>query len=187
MDFRHSGVSVTQTQRVKLLGLARDTNTDSQATGSGLSHKHRESSYWVWPVTPTQRVKLLGLACQTNTDSQATGSGLSHQHRESKHWVWPILQRVETLRLAYQTNLVNQPDTGLDLSYKHRVKALGLACHTNTESQGTGSGLSHKHSQSTGSGLSYKRSESTRHRVGPVMQTHSRSTGSPLSHKCRLC
>ena len=146
MDFRHSGVSVTQTQRVKLLGLARDTNTDSQATGSGLSHQHRESKHWVWPIL--QRVKALRLAYQTNVVNQPdTGLDLSYKHRESKHWVWPVTQTqrvkalglachtntVKALGLAFHTNAANQLDTGLDLSCKHTVEAPGRPCHTSVD------------------------------------------------------
>ena len=105
------------------MGPACHTHTDSQATGSGLSHKHRKSSYWVRPVTQTQKVKLLGPACHPNTESETTGSGLSHKHRESSYWVRPVTQTQRVKELA------------------------GLVCFT--ESQGTGSGLSYKHSEST--------------------------------------
>ena len=119
---------------VQALGRFCHTNTNSQGTGSGLSLKHKESRHWVRPVTQTQRVKVLGPACHTNTESQATGSGLSHKHRESKHWPdWSILQRVKALGLAYHTNAGNQPDTGLDLSYKHIVEAPGRPCHTSVD------------------------------------------------------
>ena len=115
-----TGSRLSHKHRVKLLGPACHTNTESQGTGSGLSHKHRESRHCVRPVTQTQ--------------SQATGSGLSHKHRESKHWPdWSILQRVKALGLAYHTNAMNQPDTGLDLSYKHIVEAPGRPCHTSVD------------------------------------------------------
>ena len=121
-ESRHSGVSVTQTQRVKALVPACHTNTDS--------------SYWVRPVTQTQRVKALGPACHTNTESQGTGSGLSHRHRESRHWVRPVTQtqRVKALGPAYHTKTQS-------------VKALAGLVYL-TESQGTGSGLSYKRSES---------------------------------------
>ena len=171
-EFRHSGVSVTQTQRVKLLCPACHTNTKSQATMSGMSHKHKESSYWVRPVTQTQIVKALCPACHTHAESQGTLSGLSHKHRESKHWAWPV------------TNTDSQ-GTVSGMSHKRRESRHWAWPVTQTQRFKALVGLVYiTESHGTGSGLSYKRDESTRHRVGPVI--HSRSTGSALSHKCRL-
>ena len=76
--------------------------------------------HWSVSVTQTQRVKALGPACHTNTESQSTGrTGLFY--------------RVKALGLAYHTNAMNQPDTGLDLSYKHIVEAPGRPCHTSVD------------------------------------------------------